>query len=89
MTLKKLCPILINGMNRDAGEVGNHDENAARNVLTAEKCTHVNDITPRNFVEVCVDMKQQGVGGYDSWGARPEPGSTNIPANRNYNGASQ
>lgn len=29
--------------------------------------THVNDITPRNFVEVCIDMKQQGVAGYDSW----------------------
>ena len=27
--------------------------------------------------------KQQGVGGYDSWGARPEPYST-IPANREY-----
>lgn len=34
---------------------------------------HVNDIVPRDFVEVCVDMKQQGVGGYDSWGAHPEP----------------
>ena len=44
---------------------------------------HVNDITPRDFVEVCVDMKQQGVGGYDSWGARPEP-FHQIPANRDY-----
>ena len=25
----------------------------------------------RDFVEACVDMKQQGVGGCDSWGARP------------------
>ena len=33
--------------------------------------------------EVCVDMKQQGVGGYDSWGARPEP-FHQIPANRDY-----
>ena len=45
---------------------------------------HVNDITPRDFVEVCVDMKQQGVGGYDSWGSRPEP-IYQIPANREYN----
>ena len=44
---------------------------------------HVNDIVPRDFVEVCVDMKQQGVGGYDSWGARPEP-FHQIPANRDY-----
>ena len=62
-------------------EVANHDENAARNVL--RRMHHVNDIVPRDFVEVCVDMKQQGVGGYDSWGARPEP-FHQIPANRDY-----
>lgn len=63
-------------------EVANHDEKAARNVL--RRMQHVNDIIPRNFVEVCIDMKQQGVGGYDSWGARPEP-FYQIPANREYN----
>lgn len=63
-------------------EVAKHDEEAAKNVL--RRMHHVNDITPRDYVEVCVDMKQQGVGGYDSWGARPEPYST-IPANREYN----
>lgn len=47
------------------------------------KHTHINDITPQNFVEVCVDMKQQGVAGYNSWGARPLP-EYSIPANRNY-----
>ncbi|MCD8310809.1 MAG: DUF4981 domain-containing protein [Prevotellaceae bacterium] len=51
--------------------VADHDENAARNVL--RRMHHVNDIVPRDFVEVCVDMKQQGVAGYDSWGDRPEP----------------
>ena len=45
--------------------------------------THINDITPRNFVEVCVDMKQQGVAGYNSWGARPLP-EYSIQANQNY-----
>ncbi len=45
--------------------------------------THVNDITPRNFVEVCIDMKQQGVAGYDSWGDRPLPEHT-LPANKEY-----
>jgi beta-galactosidase len=28
-------------------------------------------------------MKQYGVAGYNSWGARPEPGYT-IPANQEY-----
>jgi Beta-galactosidase/beta-glucuronidase len=45
--------------------------------------THINDITPRDFVEVCVDMKQQGVAGYNSWGARPLP-EYSLPANRDY-----
>ena len=67
--------------NFSPAEVANHDEKAARNVL--RRMHHVNDITPRDFVEVCVDMKQQGVGGYDSWGSRPEPWFQ-IPANRNY-----
>ncbi len=47
------------------------------------KQTHAIDVTPRNFVEVCLDWKQQGVGGYDSWGARPIPEAT-IYADENY-----
>ncbi len=62
-------------------EIANHDEDAAKNVL--RRMHHVNDIIPRDFVEVCVDMKQQGVGGYDSWGSRPEP-HYQIPANHEY-----
>ncbi len=61
--------------------VANHDEAKAKNVL--RRMTHVNDITPRNFVEVCVDMKQQGVAGYDSWGDRPLP-EHSLPANQSY-----
>ncbi|MDO5663926.1 MAG: glycoside hydrolase family 2 TIM barrel-domain containing protein [Bacteroidia bacterium] len=45
--------------------------------------THINDISPRNFVEVCIDLKQQGVAGYNSWGAAPLPEYT-LPANKNY-----
>ncbi|WP_455638616.1 glycoside hydrolase family 2 TIM barrel-domain containing protein [Parabacteroides sp.] len=45
--------------------------------------THINDITPRNFVEVCVDLKQQGLAGYDSWYSRPEPEYT-LPADQEY-----
>ena len=63
-------------------QVANHDEAAAKNVLRRQH--HINDITPRDFVEVCVDLKQQGVAGYDSWGSRPEPAYT-LPANREYN----
>jgi len=59
----------------------NHDEAQARNRLRRQ--THINNITPRNYVEVCIDYKQQGVAGYNSWGARPEPAYT-LPANRNY-----
>ncbi|MDR0511399.1 MAG: DUF4981 domain-containing protein [Rikenellaceae bacterium] len=57
------------------------DVEAARNVLRRQ--THEKDIVPRDFVEVCLDMRQSGVGGYDSWGARPEPEYT-IPADRRY-----
>jgi beta-galactosidase len=32
---------------------------------------HINDIVPRDFVEWCIDYKQMGVGGDNSWGARP------------------
>ncbi len=67
--------------NFTAEEIANHDVEKVKNVRP--KQTHINDIRPRNFVEVCVDMKQQGVAGYDSWGARPEPAYT-IPANRDY-----
>lgn len=45
--------------------------------------THINDIAPRNFVEVCVDLKQQGLAGYDSWYSRPEPEYT-LPADQEY-----
>lgn len=63
------------------------EEIAARNDADAKnrkpRQTHINDITARNFVEVCVDMKQQGVAGYNSWGDRPLP-EHSIPANQNY-----
>ena len=67
--------------NRSPQEIANKNEAEARNVMRRQ--THVNDIVPRDFVEVCLDMKQQGVAGYDSWGAKVQPGYT-IPANRLY-----
>ena len=62
-------------------EIANHNPEQARNKL--RRMHHVNDIRPRDFVEVCIDMKQQGVAGYNSWGARPEP-AYSIPANQDY-----
>lgn len=67
-------------LNRNEEEL-KHDIVAAKNVRPRQ--THVNDITPRDFVEVCVDMKQMGVGGYDSWGAMPDSQYL-IPANQEY-----
>jgi beta-galactosidase len=36
-----------------------------------KKYRHLNDITPRNEVVLCVDLAQRGVGGDNSWGAYP------------------
>lgn len=58
----------------------NSDEKA-KNRLRRQ--THINDVQPRNFVEVNVDMKQMGVAGYNSWGDRPLPQHT-IPSDQNY-----
>lgn len=67
--------------NMSPGEIANKDPEKAKDVL--RKQTHEYDIVPRDFVEVCVDMKQYGVAGYNSWGARPEP-EYSIPANQEY-----
>jgi len=36
-----------------------------------KKQQHISDITPRNEVVLCVDLKQRGIGGDNSWGALP------------------
>lgn len=51
-----------------------HDPAEAKNAMRRQ--THVNDITPRDEVEVCIDCGMTGVGGYDSWGSKPEPSRT-------------
>ena len=33
---------------------------------------HISDVPVQDFTEVCLDYRQSGVGGYDSWGNRPE-----------------
>lgn len=37
---------------------------------------HIDDIVPRDYVELCVDGVQTGIGGYDSWGQRTDPERT-------------
>jgi beta-galactosidase len=32
---------------------------------------HLNDIKPKDLIQVIIDKKQMGVGGDDSWGAKP------------------
>lgn len=44
---------------------------------------HISDVSMRDFVEVCLDYRQMGVGGYDSWGAHPDAEAL-IPAHHNY-----
>lgn len=50
-------------------EIENRNEAEAKDLM--RKQTHAKDIKPRDFVEICLDWRQQGVGGYDSWGSRP------------------
>ena len=38
-------------------------------MTNGRKQTHINDIVPRNFVELCLDDVMMGVGGDNSWGA--------------------
>lgn len=47
-----------------------NDPAQARNNMRRQQ--HLCDIADRDFVEVSVDYRQTGVGGYDSWGATTE-----------------
>ena len=47
-----------------------HSPEAGRNHVRRQ--THISDVPVRDFTEVCIDYKMTGLGGYDSWGARPE-----------------
>jgi len=55
--------------------------NAARNVLRRQH--HINDVPVRDFVELCLIVSIEGIGGYDSWGAWPEE-SRNLWTDRDY-----
>ena len=52
-----------------------HDEEEALKYHRRHQ-THLSDAPDRDFTEICVDGAASGVGGYDSWGSRPEPART-------------
>lgn len=47
----------------------NHDVD----VTNGRRQTHINDIRPRDYVELCVDAVMMGIGGDNSWGASVNP----------------
>lgn len=51
----------------------NYYNNTDVDVTNGRKQTHINDIRPRDFVEICVDKVMMGVGGDNSWGAAVNP----------------
>ena len=52
-----------------------HDEEEAQK-FHKRRQTHLCDVPDRDFTEICIDGAATGVGGYDSWGAMPEPART-------------
>lgn len=58
-----------------------HSEAAGKDV--EPKQTHINDIRPREFVELCLDYKMMGLGGDDSWWAQPYK-QYQLPTNQDY-----
>jgi len=58
-----------------------HSDAAGKNKL--RKQTHINDINPRDYVELCLDYRMMGLGGDDSWGA-PVYDKYKLPASKDY-----
>lgn len=57
-----------------AEETDKRDDANAKGRLP--KQSHAFDIISRDFVEVCIDMKQQGAGDYACFGSRPIKAAT-------------
>lgn len=64
-----------------AEETDKRDDANAKDRLP--KQTHAFDIIPCDFVEVCIDIKQQGAGDYDCCGSRPIKAAT-IYSDKDY-----
>ena len=67
--------------NKSPQSIANKDYAQAKDNLP--KQTHETDIQFRNFVEVCIDMRQSGVAGFNSWGDKPQP-KYSLYANQKY-----
>lgn len=52
--------------------------------FSSSAARHTVDLKPSGFTELYVDLGQTGVGGDDSWGARPYPKYTLMPAEYSY-----
>ncbi|MDR3062044.1 MAG: DUF4981 domain-containing protein [Dysgonamonadaceae bacterium] len=68
--------------NKSPQAIANKDYAQAKDYLP--KQTHAIDIQPRNFVEICIDMRQCGLAGFNSWGDKPLP-KYSLYANQEYN----
>lgn len=51
---------------------------------TLEKGRHINELPPDGNITINIDYKQMGVGGDNSWGARPHPEYTLPPKEYSY-----
>ncbi len=67
--------------NKSPNAIANKNYEKAKDYLP--KQTHAADIEFRDFVEVCVDARQCGVAGFNSWGDKPQP-KYSLYANQAY-----
>ena len=51
----------------------NYYNNQDVDVTNGRKQTHINDIKPQDYVEICIDKVMMGIGGDNSWGASINP----------------
>ena len=51
----------------------NYYNNQDVDVTNGRRQTHINDIKPRDYVEICIDKVMMGIGGDNSWGAPINP----------------
>ena len=51
----------------------NYYYNVDVDVTNGRKQTHINDLLPQDYVEVCIDKIMMGIGGDNSWGAAINP----------------
>lgn len=63
----------FDGAESDKPVQANNYNNQDVDVTNGRRQTHVNDIRPRDYVELCLDKIMMGIGGDNSWGAPVNP----------------